>query len=123
MDQLNRYFAGNPARPVDDELDMMVEAWTLTLQDAVPEHRLAEAIAEARRTRNSNFTLDVSEVCTAWQRLKAAERAVPPVGTFDWRARDVCPSCHNTGTKLIIKRDPMLGRDYTYVVPCCEVKR
>src|ERR1043165_169257 len=72
-EQLTRYFAGNPAKPIDEEFDLMVEAWTLTLQDAVPEHRLAEAIAHARRTRNSTFTLDVSEVCTAWQVIKASE--------------------------------------------------
>src|SRR5687768_16640935 len=92
MDQLNRYFAGNPARPVDDELDLMVESWTLTLQDSVPEYRLAEAIAEARRSRNSNFTLDVSEVCAAWQRIKTAEReAMPRVGKYDYRGKEVCP--------------------------------
>lgn len=118
MDQLNRYFAGNPARPVEDEFDLMVDAWTLTLQDTVPEHRLAEAIANARQSRNSNFVLDVSEVCSAWQRIKAAERAVPSIGTYDWRARDVCPHCNNTGTRLIVKRDPVLGRDYTNGVPC-----
>lgn len=118
MDQLNRYFAGNPARPVDEEFDLMVEAWTLTLQDLVPEHRLGEAIAHARQSRNSNFVLDVSEICFAWQRIKAAERSVPPVGTFDWRSEKVCPHCHNTGTKLIVKRDPVLQRDYTYGVVC-----
>jgi hypothetical protein len=118
MNQLNRYFAGNPARPVDDEFDLMVETWTLTLQDVVPEHRLAECVTSARRERNSNFTLDVSEVCHAWQRIKAAERAVPPVGTYDWKSKEVCPKCNNTGTQLFVKRDPILGRDYTYGEKC-----
>lgn len=117
-EQLTKYFAGNPAKPIDEEFDLMVDAWTETLQDTVPEHRLAESIAEARRTRNSNFTLDVSEVCAAWQRLKAAERSTPPIGTFDWRATNVCPKCKNTGTRVFVKRDPILGRDYEYGEAC-----
>lgn len=122
VEQLTRYFAGNPAKPVDDEFDLMVEAWTLTLQDTVPEHRLSESISEARRSRNSNFILDVSEVCAAWQRIKAAERSTPAIGTYDWRGKEVCPHCHNTGTKLVVKRDPVSGRDYTYGMPC-EIKK
>ena len=122
MEQLNKYFAGNPARPIDEDFDLMVVAWTETLQDLVPEHRLSECIATARRERNTNFTLDVSEVCFAWQRIKAAERAVPPVGTYDWRAKEVCPHCLNAGTKLVVKRDSITGRDYTYGMPC-EIKQ
>jgi hypothetical protein len=119
MDRLNRYFAGNPARPVEDDFDLMVEEWTLTLQDAVPEHRLAEAITLARQSRTSNFVLDVSEVCSAWQKIKAAERNnAPRVGQYDYRGKEVCPRCNNTGTRLIVKRDPLLQRDYTYGVPC-----
>jgi hypothetical protein len=117
-EQLTMYFAGNPAKPIDEEFDLMVDAWTLTLQDAVPERRLGESIAEARRTRNSSFMLDVSEVCTAWQRLKGAERSVPPVGTYDWRAKNICPHCNGTGTRPVIKRDSILGRDYTYGTSC-----
>lgn len=122
MNELDRYFAGNPARPVDDEFDLMAEAWTLTLQDLVPERRLGEAISHARQSRNSNFVLDVSEVCSAWQRIKGAERSVPPVGTYDWRSRNVCPRCLNTGTRLIVRRDPLLQRDYTYG-EACEILR
>jgi hypothetical protein len=123
MNQLNRYFAGNPARPVEDEFDLMVEAWTLTLQDLVPEHRLAECIASARRERTSTFTLDVSEVCVAWQRIKVAEReSMPRIGRYDFRGKEVCPHCNNTGTRLIVKRDPFLQRDYTYGVPCEVLK-
>ena len=123
MNELNRYFAGNPSRPVDEELDLMVEAWTLTLQDLVPERRLAECIASARRERSSTFTLDVSEVCGAWQRIKTAEReAMPRVGQYDFRGKEVCPHCNNTGTRLMVKRDPLLQRDYTYGVSC-EIKK
>ena len=123
MSELNRYFAGNPTRPVGGEFDLMVEAWTLTLQDLVPEHRLAECIASARRERTSTFTLDVSEVCASWLRIKTAEReAMPRVGQYDYRGKEVCPKCNNTGTRLIVKRDPVLQRDYTYGVPCEVIK-
>lgn len=118
MNELNRYFAGNPARPVEDEFDLMVEAWTLTLQDVVPEYRLGEVITYARQSRSSTFVLDPSEICSAWKRLQVAERAAPRVGQYDYRGKKVCPHCHNTGTRLIVKRDPLLQRDYTYGVPC-----
>lgn len=112
------YFAGNPAKPIDEEFDLMVHAWALTLQNSVPEHRLSESIAEARRTRSSNFTLEPAEVWAAWERIKASERAVPPLGTYDWRARDVCSQCNGTGTRRFTKRDPILGRDCVYGEAC-----
>lgn len=118
-EQLMKLFAGNPARPSESEFKLMVGAWTETLQDAVPEYRLGDAFVTARQTRNSNFQMDVSEVCAAWTVIREAERSIPPTGSYEWdRARKVCPDCNNTGTKLIVKRDAQLGRDYTYGVPC-----
>lgn len=114
-----KLFAGNPSRPSESEFKLMVGAWTETLQNAVPEYRLAEAFVFARQHRNSSFQLDVSEVCAAWLQIRDAEKRLPPVGSYDWdRARKVCPDCHNTGTKPIVRRDEQLGRDYTYGVPC-----
>jgi len=118
-EQLAKLFAGNPSRPDEHEFKLMVAAWTETLQDVVPEYRLADAFVHARRGRNSSFLMDVSEVCGAWVQLRETERhALPRVGQYDYRGREVCPQCHNTGTKLVVKRHPTLGRDYTYGVPC-----
>src|SRR5690242_12126543 len=78
-DQLNLYFAGNPVRPVDDDFDLMVESWTLTLQDLVPEHRLPEVFIHARQNHATTFVLDVSEICSAWNQMKTAERALRPM--------------------------------------------
>lgn len=118
-EQLMRYFAGNPAKPGDREFELMVAEWTRILQDAVPEYRLGDAFVYARQTRNSNFQMDVSEVCAAWKLIQDAERSVPPTGSYEWsRARKVCPDCNNTGTRLVIKRDAQLGRDYTFGIPC-----
>ena len=118
-EQLMKLFAGNPTRPSETEFKLMVATWTEALQDVVPERRLAEAFVHARQTRNSSFLMDVSEVCGAWTSIRNAERnALPRIGRYDYRGKSVCPDCNNTGTKLIVKRDPILQRDYTYGVPC-----
>lgn len=118
-----KLFAGNPSRPSESEFKLMVAAWTEALQHVVPEHRLAEAVVYARQTRNSSFLMDVSEVCGAWNSIREAERtALPRIGQYDYRGKEVCPQCHNTGTRLVVKRDPILGRDYTYGIPC-EIKQ
>jgi hypothetical protein len=118
-EQITKMFAGNPAAPEGDEFRLMVASWTEALQDVVPEYRLNDAFIYARQHRNSTFPMDVSEVCAAWKAIKDAERSIPPTGSYEWgRARKVCPDCNNTGTKLIVKRDEQLGRDYTYGVPC-----
>lgn len=97
----------------------MVAAWTQVLQDAVPEHRLAEVFVYARQNRNSTFQMDVSEVCAAWKTIRESERyALPRVGQYDYRGTEVCPKCNGTGTFLFVKRDPVLGRDYTYGKAC-----
>jgi hypothetical protein len=114
-----KLFAGNPSRPSESEFKLMVGAWTETLQDAVPEYRLGDAFVHARQNRNSNFILDVSEVCAAWKVIKEAEKSIPATGSYEWsRAREVCPKCFNTGYRQTIRRDPVLGRDYVYSVPC-----
>lgn len=121
-EELMKLFAGNPSRPSESEFKLMVGAWTETLQDAVPEYRLGDAFVHARRTRNSNFQLDVSEVCNAWKTIREAERSIPATGSYEWsRAREVCADCNNTGSKLMVKRHPVLGRDYTYSVPCAVI--
>jgi hypothetical protein len=118
-EQLTKMFAGNPSTPDAEEFRLMVATWTEALQDVVPEHRLNDAFLHARRNRSSNFLMDVSEVCGAWGAIREAEKSIPATGSYEWsRAREVCPDCNNTGTKLIVKRDPTLGRDYTYGVPC-----
>jgi hypothetical protein len=117
MDQLNLYFAGNPARPVDEEFDLMVESWTLTLQDAVPEYRLPEVFVHVRRNRVNTFVLDVSEICGAWQQMKAAERALRPTQKPTY-ATEVCKDCNGTGTKLVKRMDRELGREYVYGEAC-----
>lgn len=119
MDQLNRYFAGNPARPIGEEFDVMVETWTITLQDVVPESRFPEVFKYARANRSSNFIMDVSEVCGAWRTVRESERQnLPRIGQYDYRGTSVCPKCNGTGTKPFVKRDPVLGRDYTYGAHC-----
>lgn len=118
MDQLTRYFAGNPARPVDDEFELMVESWALTLQDLVPEYRLAEVFVYARQNRATTYQLDVSEICSAWNAIKAAERVLRPAEKPSAFAKDVCIHCNGTGTKLIKRMDFELGREYVYGEPC-----
>jgi len=116
------YFAGNPAKPGDREFELMVAEWTRVLQDAIPEYRLGDAFVHARQNRNSNFQMDVSEVCAAWNVIRDAERSMPACGSYEWsRARQVCHDCNNTGTKLIVKRDAQLGRDYVHSVPCAVI--
>jgi len=116
---LMRLYAGNPIRPSDSEFKLKVADWTQTLQDIVPEHRLLETFTYARRNRDSNYLLDVSEICAAWNRMRETERHIlPPAFQYDYRGTEVCPECHNTGTKLVVKRDPVLQRDYTYGLVC-----
>lgn len=116
-------YAGNPSRPDDDEFRLMIATWTETLQDLVPEQRLNEVFVYARRNRNSNFQMDVSEVCAAWNQIRESERhAMPRVGQYDYRGTNVCPHCNNTGTRLVVKRDPLMQRDYTYGIPCEVLK-
>lgn len=118
-EQLMKLFAGNPSRPSESEFKLMVGAWTETLQDVVPEYRLGDAFVHARQNRNSSFVMDVSEVCNAWKVIKEAEKSIPATGSYEWsRAREVCPDCNNTGYRQTIRRDPVLGRDYVYSVPC-----
>jgi hypothetical protein len=112
-------FAGNPSRPDENEFALMVATWTEALQNVVPEHRLAEIFVYARQNRNSSFLMDVSEVCAAWKSIKESERhALPRIGQYDYRGTQVCRSCNSTGTKLVSKRHAVLGRDYTYGIPC-----
>lgn len=118
-EELTKLFAGNPSRPSENEFRLMVAAWTQVLQDVVPEYRLAEAFVHARRNRNSTFAIDVSEICAAWQQIREAERnALPRLGQYDFRGTNVCPTCNGTGTKLVVKRDNTLGRDYTFATHC-----
>lgn len=118
-EQLAKMFAGNPSRPEGDEFKLMVATWTEALQNVVPEHRLAETFVYARQNRNSSFLMDVSEVCGAWKSVRESERyAVPRIGQYDYRGTEVCPKCNNTGTKLIVRRDPEMQRDYTYGMVC-----
>jgi len=118
-EQLTKMFAGNPSRPEGAEFELMVATWTEALQDAVPEHRFVEMFIHARRNRNSSFLMDVSEVCATWKSIKETERhALPRIGQYDYRGTQVCPTCNGTGTKLFLKRDPVLGRDYTYGAYC-----
>lgn len=114
-------FAGNPIRPdgESEEWRVMVATWTEALQGQIPEYRFVEIFIETRRNRNSNFLMDVSEVCATWNRIREAERfALPRVGQYDFRGTNICPTCKNTGTRLFEKRDNVLGRDYTYGAPC-----
>lgn len=114
-------FAGNPSRPEGAEFELMVATWTEAVQDVVPEARFAEVFVHARRNRNSNFQMDVSEVCAAWKQLRETERqALPRIGQYDYRGSTVCPKCSGTGTELFIKRHTILGRDYTYGKACAH---
>lgn len=122
-EQLTKMFAGNPARPdgESEEWRVMVATWTEALQGKVPEHRFVEIFIETRRNRNSNFLMDVSEVCATWDKTRESERhSVPRIGRYDYRGTTICEHCNGTGTKLFVKRDPVLGRDYTYGAPCCH---
>src|SRR5688572_16805108 len=97
-EQLTKMFAGNPSRPDDEEFRLMIATWTEALQPFVPEHRFVEIFVTTRQNRNSNFLMDVSEVCATWNRVREAERfALPRVGQYDYRGTSVCPSCKNTG--------------------------
>lgn len=103
----------------DDEFQFTLAAWVEVLYGHVPEAKLNDAYIHASRTRNSTFPLTQFELCEAWNQIKAAERSIPPVGSYEWsRAREVCPDCNNTGTRLVVKRHPVLGRDYSYAIPC-----
>jgi hypothetical protein len=97
----------------------MVAVWTEALQDVVPETRIGEAFVYARQNRNSSFLMDVSEVCAAWKTLRESEKhVIPRIGQYDYRGTEVCRHCNGTGTKLTVKRHPVLGRDYTYGELC-----
>lgn len=106
----------------DEEFQFTVAAWVEVLDGHIPEARLNDTYVHASRNRNSTFPLTQFEMCEAWNQIKSAERSIPAVGSYEWdRARKVCPDCNNTGTKLIVKRDVQLGRDYTFGVPCAVI--
>ena len=121
-DILTKSRAGIAQQLSDEEFDFTVDSWVEVMYGHVPEARLNDTYLHASRNRNSTFPLTQYEMCEAWNQIKSAERAMPPIGTFDYRGREVCPHCNNTGTRLIVKRDPVLGRDYTYGVPCEVLK-
>lgn len=115
--QLTNYFAGKPSQPGDEEFDLMVEDWTQILQDAVPEYRLAEVFVNVRRNRTSTFALEPAEISAEWVRMKQAEKALRPAQAPVF-AKDVCPNCNGTGTRLRKRVDVQLGREYTYGEAC-----
>lgn len=115
---LTKSRAGIAQQLSDEEFDFTVDSWVEVLYGHVPEARLNDAYVHASRTRSSTFPLTQYELCDAWNQIRTAERNAPPIGTYDYRGREVCPDCNDTGTKLIVKRDLVLGRDYTYGVPC-----
>ena len=103
----------------DEEFNFTLAAWVEVLFGHVPEARLNDVYIHASRNRNSTFPLTQFELCEAWNLIREAERhAMPRVGQYDYRGTEVCPKCNGTGTKLIVKRDPLLGRDYTYGMFC-----
>lgn len=111
--------AGNPAQLSDDEFKFLVGQWVQVLAGFVPEHRLNGCYLHAARTRDSSFPMSATDMCSAWNQIQAAERNMPAIGTHDWdRAREVCSKCNNTGTQLVVKRDPILMRDYTFGEVC-----
>ena len=120
--QLTNYFAGKPVQPGGDEFDLMVDDWTRILQDVVPEYRLAEAFVNVRRNRTTTFALEPSEIIAEWARMKQAERVLRPAQAPVF-AKDVCPECNGTGTRLRKRVDVQLGREYTYGEACkaCKV--
>lgn len=110
---------GNASQPEDEEFKVLVGIWTETFAGFIPEHRLNDCYLHAARTRDSSFPMSATDMCSAWNQIQAAERSMPAVGTYDWdRARKVCSKCNGTGTELFVKRDSVLGRDYTYGRPC-----
>lgn len=111
--------AGSASQLEGEEFKFVVGQWTETLAGFVPESRLNDCYLHAARNRNSNFPMSATDVCSAWNLIQAAERSMPAIGTYDWdRAREVCAKCNNTGTTLVVKRDEVLGRDYTYGKAC-----
>jgi len=95
----------------------MIATWTETLQDIVPEYRLAEVFVHARRNRSTTYQLDVSEICAAWKEMKEAERVLRPTEKPTY-AKEVCKQCNGTGTRLFKKFDSVLGREYMYGEAC-----
>lgn len=95
----------------------MISTWTETLQDAVPEYRLAECFVHVRQHRTTTFQIQPEEIVAAWNQIKQAELALRPTEkpTF---AKDVCGQCNGTGTRLFKKIDRVLGREYTYGEDC-----
>lgn len=111
--------AGNPAQLSDEEFKFLVGQWVQVLAGFVPEARLNECYLHASRNRDTSFPMTATDMCSAWKIIKEAERSMPPIGTYEWsRAREVCPKCNNTGTQLFVKRDDVIGRDYTYGKTC-----
>ena len=107
----------------DEEFQFTVGAWVEVLFGHVPEHRLNDVYVHASRNRNSSFPLTQFELCDAWNQMHDAERrSMPRVGQYDFRGENVCPDCLNTGTRLVVKRHPILQRDYTYGIPCEVLK-
>lgn len=116
---LEKTRAGSPSQLLDEEFKFVVGTWVEAFAGIIPEHRLNDCYLHAARTRDSSFPMSVTDMCAAWNQIQAAERSMPAIGTHDWdRAREVCPRCNNTGTELVVKRDPILMRDYTYGRPC-----
>src|SRR5689334_9829244 len=96
-EQLTKYFAGNPSKPIGDEFRTMIGTWTETLQDVVPEYRLAECFVYVRQHRTTTFQIQPEEICAAWEAMKQAERALRPTQAPVF-AKDVCRQCNGTGT-------------------------
>lgn len=116
-EQLTKYFAGNPAKPGDEEFRVMVATWTEALQDIVPEYRLAEVFVYVRQRRTTTFQLQPEEICTAWRAMKESEKVLRPTQAPVF-AKDVCKQCNGTGTRLFKKFDKVLGREYVYGEAC-----
>lgn len=116
--------AGLPSQVVGDEFKFLIGQWVEILGSVVPEHRLHDCYLHSARTRDTSFPMTATDMCTAWKQIREAERSMPPIGSYEWsRAREVCPMCNNTGSRLFVKRDAQLGRDYTYSAPCEVLKR
>jgi hypothetical protein len=116
---LQKVYAGRLVKPSKDDHESLTAVWTQALMGLVPEARLDECYVQAVRSRKSTHPVDVSEMCAAWAVIEKADKTMPPIGTYDWsRSRAVCAKCNGTGTELIVKRHPILGRDYTYGREC-----
>jgi hypothetical protein len=100
-----------------DQTQIAIGVWYEALYGFIPEHRLNHCYVHAVRTRNNTFEMQPSELAASWTEIRAGEmyKRTPENRQL---SHGFCDKCNNTGTKQVVKYDPVLKREYTYAAAC-----